>query len=229
MEQYLAQGKIDRPAGHVILVEGYDPGTASVNMTNVIMVDGTSAEDLTRAELLTRKQVPQIVQFLRECVPGYENCYLQQTANTIGVRETLHFEGEYTLTEQDIQNQVVFDDWIVSNASACFGNHSLTGSGSDVNNLPYHQEQYTIPYRSFLPKGVNNLLLNGRNISGTHMAHSSYRVMPICMGMGEGVGVCAALSANRRLSLRHVPIQDVQFILMEQFGVLPPRQNHSAT
>lgn len=225
MEEYLEQGKIDRPAGHVILVEGFDPGTASVNMTNVIMADGTSAEDLTRAELLTRRQVPQIVQFLRDCVPGYENCYLQQTANTIGVRETLHFEGEYTFTEQDIQNQVIFQDWIVSNASACFGNHSLTGSGSDVNNLPYHQERYTIPYRSFLAKGKDNLLLNGRNISGTHMAHSSYRVMPICMGMGEGAGVCAALSVKHQVPLRGISMQEAQTILLEQFGVLPPQKN----
>lgn len=225
MKEYLEQGKIDRPAGHVILIEGFDPGTASVNMTNVIRVDGTSARDLTKAELLTRRQVPQIMQFLRDCVPGYENCYLQQTANTIGVRETLHFEGDYTLTEQDIQNQVIFEDWIVSNASACFGNHSLTGSGSDVNNLPYHQERYTIPYRSFLPKGIDNLLLNGRNISGTHMAHSSYRVMPICMGMGEGAGVCAAFSAKGNIPLRSIPIKEVQAALMERFGVLPPQQN----
>ena len=109
-----------------------------------------------------------------------------QTASTIGVRETLHFEGEYTLTEQDIQNQVIFDDWVVSNASACFGNHNLTGSGSDENNLPYRHERYTIPYRSLLAKGVDNLLLNGRNISGTHMAHSSYRVMPIAKAAKEG-------------------------------------------
>lgn len=103
LKKYVKEGKCSEPVGHVILIEGFEHGTANVNMTNVIMADGTNAEDLTRAELLTRKQVPQIIEFLREYVPGYKNCYLLQTANTIGVRETLHFEGEYTLTEQDIQ------------------------------------------------------------------------------------------------------------------------------
>ena len=42
--------------------------------------------------------------------------------------------------------------------------------------------------RSLLPKGVENLLLAGRNICGTHIAHSSFRVMPICLGTGEAAG-----------------------------------------
>ena len=225
LKEFIRQGRCSEPVGHVILIEGFEHGTANVNMTNVIKADGTNVEDMTNAELLTRQQVPQIIEFLRENVPGYRNCYLLQTASTIGVRETLHFEGEYTLTEQDIQNQVIFDDWVVSNASACFGNHNLTGSGSDENNLPYRHERYTIPYRSLLAKDVDNLLLNGRNISGTHMAHSSYRVMPICMGMGEGAGTCAAYAVKHNIPLREVPVKEVQNILMTKFGVLYPEKN----
>ena len=225
MERYLSEGKIDRPCGHVILIEGFNPGTAFVNMTNVIGVDGTKSEDLTKAELLTRRQVPQIVRFLRECVPGYENCYLLQTAETIGVRETLHFVGEYTFTEQDILNQEIFDDWIVSNACAVFGNHSLTGSGSDKNNLKSNHERYTIPYRSILPKGIDNLLLCGRNISATHMAHSSFRVMPICLAIGEGAGVAAAQACTEKIPLRSVDAKRVQRSLSEKFGVHTPKKN----
>ncbi|MBQ8510124.1 MAG: FAD-dependent oxidoreductase [Clostridia bacterium] len=224
MQEYVDSGKIDHPAGHVILIEGYIHGTASVNMTNLIRVDGTDVNDLTRAELLTRRQVPQIVRFLRECVPGYENCYLLQTADTIGVRETLHFEGEYRLNEQDILNQEIFHDWVVSNAAFNFGNHNLTGSGADKSNLHYSGQQYTIPYRSLLAKGLDNLLLAGRNISGTHMAHASYRVMPICMGMGEGAGVAAALAGTRGIALRAVNPKEIQEILMRDCGVSLPEK-----
>lgn len=223
MAEYVQSGKILSPAGHVILIEGFNHGTACVNMTNIIRVDGTDVFHLTQAELLAQKQVPQIITFLRECVPGYENCYLLQTACYTGVRETRHFAGEYCLSEQDIQNQTVFDDWVVSRASACFGNHSLTGSGSDVNNLPYHGERYTIPYRSFLPKGVDNLFLCGRNISGTHMAHSSYRVMPICFAMGQGVGTAAAVAVRDSLPIREVPVGEVQQLLLRS-GVDFPKQ-----
>lgn len=210
MHRYVEEGKVEPPAGHVILIEGFLPGTAFVNMTNATGVDGTDSEDLTAAELLTRRQVPQIVNFLRECVPGYENCCLLQTANTVGVRETLHFKGLYTLTETDIINRTVFDDWIVPDVSAVFGNHNLKGSGSDENNLKQKPERYTVPYRSILPVGVDNLLLNGRNISGTHMAHASYRVMPICMAIGEGAGMAAAQSMIDCVSLCDVDIKKVQ-------------------
>lgn len=222
MQEYIEQGKIDRPAGHVILLEGFIPGTANVNMTNLIMVDGTDVRDLSKAELLTRRQVPQIVNFLRECVPGYEKCYLLQTANNVGVRETLHFEGDYKLTEQDILNHEIFDDWVVSNAEYGFGNHNLTGSGRDAGNLKYNHGKYTIPYRALIAKGVDNLLLAGRDISGTHMAHASYRVMPICMGMGEGAGVGAALAALKGILIREVNPKEIQEILLNTFGVDKP-------
>jgi len=57
----------------------------------------------------------------------------------------------------------------------------------------YSQRQgYTIPYGCFLPRHVDGLLIVGRCISGTHLAHSSYRVMPICVNMGQAVGIAVA-------------------------------------
>ena len=66
---------------------------------------------------------------------------------------------------------------------------------------------YDIPYRSLVPQGIDGLLLSGRNISGTHRAHASYRVMGVAMATGQAAGVAAALSARlntppRRLDYR---------------------------
>ena len=228
MQEYVADGRILAPAGHVILLEGYEPGTACVNSTNVIRVDGTNELDLTRAELLTRRQIPQILQFLRDCVPGYENAWVVTSACHIGVRETRRFSGAYRLTEQDILDQRIFDDWVVSNASYPFGVHNPDGCGGAPDLPPYRGERYTIPYRCFLPEGCGNLLLNGRNISGTHLAHSSYRVMPICFAMGEAAGTAAALSLRENLPLRSVPAASVQRELL-RFGVAPPAKKELET
>ena len=73
-----------------------------------------------------------------------------------------------------------------------------------------------IPIGCFLPKKINGLLLAGRNISGTHIAHSNYRVMPICVNMGQGVGVLAALSVQQNKDPRQIDVKDVQKILIEQ-------------
>lgn len=223
MAEYVADGRILSPAGHVILLEGFIPGTACVNSTNVIRMDGTDETDLTRAEILTRKQIPQIVRFLRECVPGYANAYVLTSACHIGVRETRRFHGAYRLTERDILDQRIFDDWAVSNACYTFCVHNLTGSGADAHALAYHGERYTIPYRCFLPEKIDNLLLNGRCISGTHMAHSSYRVMPICFAMGEATGTAAALAVRRGTPLRAVDVSGLQRLLLER-GIVYPTQ-----
>ncbi len=69
---------------------------------------------------------------------------------------------------------------------------------------------YDIPYRCFLPKGVEGLLVAGRCISGTHRAHASYRVMSICMAMGEAAGTAAALCAKELRTPRELQVKELQ-------------------
>ena len=54
------------------------------------------------------------------------------------------------------------------------------------------------------------MLLAGRDISGTHMAHSNYRVMPICVALGEGAGIAAALAAKGDMDVREVNVKEIQ-------------------
>lgn len=221
--QTLAKHHLPYPAGHVLLYRTSLPGVVTCNMTNCIDVDGTRAEDLTKAEYVCRSQIEPIVAFLRRFVPGFENCYVISSASMIGVRETRHFEGEYTLTEQDILEAKVFDDWAVTKAHFNFDVHNMSGSGLDETGsqkLFPQQKGYTIPYRCFVPKKVENLLLAGRNISGTHKAHSNFRVMPICANMGQAVGIAAALSVKDCIKPRQLDVGKLQAVLKAQ-GVEP--------
>ena len=214
--QALAREKLPHPAGHVLLYRNMLPGVVTVNMTNSVGVDGTDAQSLTRGEKECRSQLNAIVDFLREYVPGYENCYLISSASMLGVRETRHFEGLYKLTREDILGCARFDDWVVREARFNFDVHNLTGASLDKTGVQKYfpkDNQYTIPYRCLLPKGADGLLLAGRNISGTHMAHSNYRVMPICVAMGEAAGVAAALAAQRGVDPKAVPAADIQAVI----------------
>lgn len=211
--QALGKANLPFPAGHVLLYRTGIPGEVCVNMTNVIDIDGTRAEDLTKAELVCRRQMDSIVLFLREFVPGYEKCYLVAAAQTVGVRETRHFKGEYTLTAEDIVEARIFDDWIAARNSFNFDIHNTKGHGLDANGAQREfrsKGEYTIPYRACVPVAVEGLLLAGRSISGTHKAHSNYRVMTICLNMGHGVGTAAAIAVRENIRPRDVDVSKVQ-------------------
>ena len=217
--QALARSILPHPAGHVLLYRSSLPGVVTCNMTNVINVDGTKAEDLTRAQIMCRKQIPLIVDFLRQYAPGYESCYLLSAAAQIGVRETRHFIGMSTLTEDDITAARVFPDWVVTRAHFNFDIHNIKGAGLDENGVQHHFKQpngYTIPYGCLVPKRVKGLLLAGRIISGTHKAHSNFRVMPICANIGQAAGTAAAMAAARGVEPRDLPVADIQAELMKQ-------------
>ena len=217
--QALAHEKLPHPAGHVLLYQTAHPGVVTCNMTNVINVDGTKAEDLTKAQIVCRKQIPLIVDFLRKYAPGYENCYLISAAAQIGVRETRHFIGLSTITEHDIMAARVFPDWVVTKAHFNFDIHNIKGAGLDEHGVQHHFKQpegYTIPYGCLVPKRIKGLLLAGRLISGTHKAHSNFRVMPICANIGQAAGTAAAMAAARGVEPRDLPVADIQASLKRQ-------------
>ena len=214
--QALAKQHIPYPAGHILTYETTLPGIVTCNMTNAIEIDGTCAEDLTKATLICRRQMDDIVKYLRAFVPGYENCFIISSASLIGIRETRHFKGKYTLTEQDILEARVFDDYVVKDAYFNFDVHNITGSGLDKTGVQKHFSQkngYTIPYRCLLPEVKENLLLCGRNISGTHMAHSNFRVMPICVGIGEAAGAAASVSALKNRNPKDIDAKEIRKII----------------
>ncbi len=216
--QKLGEEHLPSPAGHVLLYRSTLPGIVTCNMTNCTDIDGTKAEDLTRATVVCRKQMDSIVQFLREYVPGFENCYLISSASLVGIRETRHFKGEAVITREDILEARVFDDWVVAKAHFNFDVHNMTGNGLDETGVQKNFQQkkgYTIPYGCFVPLEVDNLYLAGRNISGTHMAHSNYRVMPICANMGQAVGVAAAICVKEGTVPRELSAATVQRRLIE--------------
>jgi hypothetical protein len=223
--QDLARENIPHPAGHVLLYKTTLPGVITCNMTNAINVDATDAKQLTQAHIQCRKQMKPIVDFLHKFVPGFEECYIISAGTMIGVRESRHFEGEETLKPEDILTAKVFDDWVVSGAWFNFDVHSLSGAGLDETGCQHQYKQnqgYTIPYGCLVPKKIDNLLLAGRNISGTHLAHSNYRVMPICADMGLAAGIAANIAVDSNITVREVNAKDIQNILLSKYNCVHP-------
>jgi hypothetical protein len=93
--------------------------------------------------------------------------------------------------------------------------HNPEGTGTVLKRLP-PGESYDIPFRCLVPQRVEHLLVAGRCISGTHEAHSSYRIMPVSMATGQAAGICAALAAKTGKPVRSTPYADIRSELLMQ-------------
>jgi len=193
-------------------------GIVSVNGTRVNRVDCTKVKDLTRAELESRKQIPQVIAFLRKYIPGFKSATLVGTGPIIGIRETRRIEGDYILNADDIVEARQFEDQIAK-SGYFIDIHNPEGAGVT---LRYVKDggAYGIPYRCLLPKIIDNLLVAGRCISTTYEAHASTRVMGPCMAMGQAAGTAAALAVKEKITPRQLDVQELRRALSEQKAIL---------
>ncbi len=208
-----AAGELPENVGVIRLYPGRGPDERIVNATQVNYVDGTKAEDLTRAELSARRQARQILDFLRRRAPGYENIRLAGMPAAVGVRETRRILGEAYLTKEDLLAGRKWPDAVVWNANFCIDIHNPDGQGQAEGPQAARVQPYDIPFGCLIPKGFDNLLTAGRCISGSHEAHASYRVQKICLATGAAAGAAAALAVQAGVSVREVDIKKLQTIL----------------
>ena len=190
-------------------------GERQVNTTQVNGVDMTRVEQIFAAEVELREQIALLEHFLRENVPGYENCRCVASGATTGVRETRRVMGDYVITAEEMAEGCRFDDVVVHRAEFIVDIHNPEGAGQAEEHIQYCKP-YDLPYRCFTPRDVEGLYVAGRCISGTHRAHASYRVMSICMAMGEAVGIAAAMCAERGCTPRMLDVAALQNRMMER-------------
>lgn len=192
-------------------------GVIQTNMVRVPSVDATDPFALTLAEIEGRKQTQEYVRFLKNEVSGFEHSFLISTSQYIGVRETRRILGEYILTEEDVIHAAKFDD-----AIACCGAPVEDHTSGVGTRWAYVQGDgfYHIPFRSLIPKEVNNLLVAGRCLSATHGAHASARNSAQCMAMGQAAGVAADHFIQEGKPFRELDFTKLKDALLAQNVIL---------
>ena len=194
------------------------PDEWCVNTSRIMDVDSTDNESLTRAELEGRQQAQQILRFLRKYVPGCENARLKSTASYVGIRESRHIQGDYRLTAEDLRESKVPEDSILLAANSV-DVHGRFGPTSNEY-VPIKGDYYGVPYRSLLPKGIEQLLIAGRCVSADSTAAGAIRVMPPCMAMGQAAGTAAALAVKTGETVRRVDVKNLRKVLKENGAFL---------
>lgn len=202
--------------------------TVAVRVANV---DATDAEQLTAAEIEGRRQAFVYEQFLRDCVPGFEDSNIIGLSHQIGVRETRRVYGEYRLTLDDCLNVSRFED-VVLLCGAPIEDHRPASDGrgeETVWRYVPHGDAYDVPYRTLVPRGRDEIWVAGRCFSATHDAHASCRSMAQTMSMGQAAGLAAALSHKTNCGAREVPIRTLQEQLRKLGAVLEMPAKPAAT
>jgi hypothetical protein len=171
-------------------------------------MDGTDAQELSEAEILGRRQIASVANFLRE-VPGFEQSYIVDIAPQVGIRETRRVQGRYVLTESDVLECASFDDTIGVNGWPL----ELHLKG-DVEfrwpKIPESRGFNQLPYRMTVPLGLDNLWVAGRCASMSHEAQSAARVTGACFVMGQAAGTAAHLALKSNVNASSVDTAALQ-------------------
>ncbi len=189
-----------------------------VNATQENRIDPLNPAAVFKAEASLRRQIGKIMDFLKNNIPGFSDIRIKGSASTLGVRESRRVLGRYQLTEDDLMEGRTYPDSVVHKAKFCLDIHNPSGAGQSVHaeKRPATPKPYDIPFSAMCPLGCNNLITAGRCISGTHVAHSSYRVMRICMAMGQAAGAAAAVVLKSGTVTDTVDVSDIRRHLMDR-------------
>jgi len=171
-------------------------------------IDGTDAEQLSRAEIEARLRVYEDFARKQAQHPELSDARVMETPPLLGVRQTRFIEGEYKLTAEDAIEGHRFDDVVAISSCAIIHYYGYRRY--------LEHEGYDIPYRALVPNKVDNLLITGRCISSEQQPYESHRAMIPMMAIGQAAGVAAALSALQGVKPRNLNVVALQKALIGQ-------------
>ncbi len=168
-------------------------------------IDGLEASHLTVAQRMGIQVAVDFVRLARaKSIPGLEACALMRVGADVGVRDTRRLVGEYVLTVEDARNGTEFDDVVARKYGAIDANQLYIGEM--VSGFAY-------PYRSLLPKRIDNLLVAGRCGSATFLGHAAGKSMGNMMALGQAAGTAAALCSTEAVTPRKLDVGHLQAVL----------------
>jgi len=208
-ERHRLKGEINVP------VEGISwhipcKGVVQICSTRVFDINPLDPERAALGEMETRRQIRDITNFFKKEIPAFRDCQLINTGVSIGMIGTRRIRGDYFITQQDIIDARKFEDAIATGTTR-LEVWELDGQGCYFNHLV--GTWYTIPYRSLLPKGLDNVLVAGSCISGQIIAMATWAVMPMCFKTGQAAGTAASLCVKGNAGPRDISIAELQRIL----------------
>lgn len=130
-----------------------------------------------------RESILRLSNFLRAKFKGFENSYISNIANTLGVRVSNRIEGKYIYTIDDLKTGKKFEHPVLISKYPV----DIHSEDKDCSKLETIEQEYMLPVESLISKDYDNLFAVGRCISADFEAQAALRIIPSCFAMGEGL------------------------------------------
>ncbi len=153
---------------------------------------------------------------------GVENWAIDWVGFLPGKRESRRYKGMHVLTENDILARGEFSDTIAYGGWT-MDDHAPEGIYFNGSPNTFHPapSPYGIPLSCLISKNIENLTFAGRNISTTHAAMSSTRVMATCGVLGQALGTAVAMAVEGDTPIREIDVAKLQQTLAWDDCFLP--------
>lgn len=154
---------------------------------------------------------------------GADNWELEWIGFLPGKRESRRYVGKHIVTQNDVESEGRFDD-IVAYAGWSMDDHFPEGFYyKDGYPTIFHPapQPWGLPLRCMISKNIDNLVFAGRNISVTHAALSSSRVMATCSILGQALGTAVSMAVTTGIRVEDVDIKALQQKLMVDDHYIP--------
>lgn len=158
-------------------------------------IDAFDSEHISAIEVASRKRALELQRLFKKYMPGFEDCYIIDTASSPLQRHIRFIESHTGITEEVIQKaEEGFDD-------AMFISYvEMTGATRQI------------PYRMMIPAKVKHLLVAGKSVKGS----VSVRGIILIMAMGQAAGVAAAIAAKYGMTPEEIDVKELQKELKTQ-------------
>lgn len=138
--------------------------------------------DILIAKRRGAEAISRIARFCNIYLPGFENAYVSEIADIIGIRAYRRIKGKYVYTIDDLRQGKKFENPVL------ISNYPVDVHSKDKNSSTLEMTgEYQLPIESLMSADYDNLFVAGRGLSADEMAQGALRVQSSCFSMGEGV------------------------------------------
>ena len=172
----------DRNYFQVFTIAGMS-GSIAFNCPRIVKkLNPNSCKDRSVALIEARQAIYRISEFCKKYFPGFENAYISNISDFLGVRASNRVKGKYIYSIDDIRKGKTFDN------PALISNYPVDVHNSNKNSsILENTGEYQLPIESLMSDDFDNLYIAGRNLSADYLAQGALRVQANCFSMGEAV------------------------------------------